>query len=485
MKKIIFIIGCFLILFFCLSAQTVTKKSPIIIDTDCAPDDLRAICMFASINEINVLAITTSDGALSPIDGSNKVTQLIPEIFKEEIPVAAGRELPYDPPEWREICKKVPWGNDSGREHFASINAVTLISNVITKSENPVTFVCLGPLTNLYDFLNKFPETKQNFDKIIWYNDQINPISGTNYFRDRKAADFILSSNLNISIISNLSKDRAIFNLALLQSLESITTPYVQPIVKSHYFPLLYDRIESGHMQLWDDLVPVYLIYPELFDIKPDKNSPNISFTIDFNIEAVIEKITDILSQEYVINKYIIFEKFPVDPRLYRNDIRVLMNEIIDKYGKEEWRICVLTSEIHGHLGIYSVVGAKMGLKARELLNVGVDRLNVITFAGNIPPLSCLNDGLQISTGATLGQGKITISKDSIFLPKAMFILNDKRIELRLKDTYKKQIESDINLGIVQYGNLTSGYWKLIRELGLKYWIEWDRNEIFDIINLK
>jgi len=103
MKRIIFIIGCFLILIFNFSAQTVFENSPIIIDTDCAPDDLRAICMFASINEMNVLAITTSDGALSPNDGFNKVNQLIPEIFTKEIPVAAGRELSSAPPEWRGI----------------------------------------------------------------------------------------------------------------------------------------------------------------------------------------------------------------------------------------------------------------------------------------------------------------------------------------------------------------------------------------------
>jgi len=138
MKRIIFIIGCFLILIFNFSAQTVFENSPIIIDTDCAPDDLRAICMFASINEMNVLAITTSDGALSPNDGFNKVNQLIPEIFTKEIPVAAGRELSSAPPEWRGICEKVPWGNDVGRERFTSMNAVTLIADIIINSEDPI-----------------------------------------------------------------------------------------------------------------------------------------------------------------------------------------------------------------------------------------------------------------------------------------------------------------------------------------------------------
>ena len=314
MNRIICIIGCFFIPVFILSAQAVIEKSPVIIDTDCAPDDLRAICMFASINELNVLAITTSDGALSPLSGFRKINQLIPEIFQEEIPIAAGRELPAAPPEWREFCEKVPWGNDVDREHDTGLNAVTLISNLISNSEIPVTFVCLGPLTNLYDVINDNPETIKKIEKVIWYNDQINPVSGTNYSRDPESADFILSLKLNISVISNLSKDQATFNLALLQSLKNITTPYVNPILRSHYSPLLYERIENGHMQLWDDLIPVYFIYPEFFDIKPDRNSPNISINVDLNIEAVIEKMNAILSQEYVINKHIIFENFPVAP---------------------------------------------------------------------------------------------------------------------------------------------------------------------------
>ena len=137
------------------------------------------------------------------------------------------------------------------------------------------------------------------------------------------------------------------------------------------------------------------------------------------------------------------------------------------------------------HLGTYSIIGAKMGLKAREILHAEIDRINVVSFAGNEPPYSCLNDGLQISTGATLGLGMIEISKDSIVYPAAIFSYKNKKIKLILKKSVQEQIDKDISNGIVKYGRLTQGYWKLIREVSLKHWLELDRNEIFEIQELK
>jgi len=82
-----------------------------------------------------------------------------------------------------------------------------------------------------------------------------------------------------------------------------------------------------------------------------------------------------------------------------------MLNKTIGKFGLVEWKAISMTNEIHGHTGIYSIIGAKMGIRAMEYFNVGVNNLEeVTTFAGNNSPLSCFNDGVQISTGATIGQ---------------------------------------------------------------------------------
>lgn len=157
---------------------------------------------------------------------------------------------------------------------------------------------------------------------------------------------------------------------------------------------------------------------------------------------------------------------------------------MIKRHGLEEWRLCVLTSEIHQHLGIYSIIGAKMGLRAREIFDAGLDELQVLSHAGTRPPLSCLNDGLQVSTGATLGRGKISISGDSDVRPEATFAHGGRAIRLRLKREYWDQVRSDIARGIKEHGSLTLAYFDFIRRLSIRYWLEWDRKEVFEVEDL-
>jgi pyrimidine-specific ribonucleoside hydrolase len=47
--------------------------------------------------------------------------------------------------------------------------------------------------------------------------------------------------------------------------------------------------------------------------------------------------------------------------------------------------------------------------------------LEVLSHAGTKPPISCLNDDLQVSTGATLGHGTIPIAADPKPRPEATF----------------------------------------------------------------
>ena len=123
---------------------------------------------------------------------------------------------------------------------------------------------------------------------------------------------------------------------------------------------------------------------------------------------------------------------FPRETSLFREDVQPIVNEVIEKYGIEEWKACLLTNEFHRHLGIYSLIGAKMGIRAREILEAPFDTLEVISNAGNKPPLSCMNDGLQVSTGASLGRGTIRVP-DGNSLPGAIFVHNGIKLRLNLK----------------------------------------------------
>jgi pyrimidine-specific ribonucleoside hydrolase len=73
MKKISIFIAWMAILGIGLYLQADHAKYHLIIDTDCCFDDLRAILMFLADNEFEVLAITTSEGSLTPSDGLRKI----------------------------------------------------------------------------------------------------------------------------------------------------------------------------------------------------------------------------------------------------------------------------------------------------------------------------------------------------------------------------------------------------------------------------
>jgi formylmethanofuran dehydrogenase subunit E len=91
----------------------------------------------------------------------------------------------------------------------------------------------------------------------------------------------------------------------------------------------------------------------------------------------------------------------------------------------------------HGHLGPYLIVGAKMGALSNELLGQesgagkGHFRKKAIVKCGLKPPISCILDGIQFTSGCTLGKGNIEVINQQI--PEVTFILDNKELIIKLK----------------------------------------------------
>jgi pyrimidine-specific ribonucleoside hydrolase len=164
---------------------------------------------------------------------------------------------------------------------------------------------------------------------------------------------------------------------------------------------------------------------------------------------------------------------------LYADDVAGIVGNCVKRYGEAEWRAVVLTNEIHGHLGIYSTLGAKMGIRARELFAENGD-ISVLSFAGSIPPVSCLNDGLQVSLGSSMGHGLFAVSADGNTSARARFTCGDRTLELSLKPEFEEIIKADIREGVARFGHAPA-YWDYVRRLAIRYWAEWDRARIFTV----
>jgi pyrimidine-specific ribonucleoside hydrolase len=174
----------------------------------------------------------------------------------------------------------------------------------------------------------------------------------------------------------------------------------------------------------------------------------------------------------------VILKEFPKDPSLFKEEVQPYVQKIIERHGDEEWKACLLTNELHRHLGMWSIIGAKMGVRAREILEVPFDELDVISFAGSKQPLSCLTDGLQVSTGASLGRGAITVAH--VDQPVAVFIYKDKKVTLRVKPEIIKEMRDTIQDLSKKFTFQSPKYFQELDKKAIETWLKWDRKKIFE-----
>lgn len=99
--------------------------------------------------------------------------------------------------------------------------------------------------------------------------------------------------------------------------------------------------------------------------------------------------------------------------------------------------------QFHGHLGPYAVIGYRMGLIANKMVSSDPFSKKAVVWTGTNPPLSCIVDGIQISSGCTYGKGNI-ITKDKN-TAKAEFSTDaGKKIIITLKNSIRKEIDTRV-----------------------------------------
>ena len=192
---------CFLLLYVMVEAHSGKARFHVIIDTDGAADDLRAICMLLGNREVEVLAITTNEGALTPVGAASKVTELLHHFHHEGIPVGTGRALNIAAPAWRQQSEQIRWGNETNISAPLP-SAAEIIKQALESEDEKIIFLCFGALTNVSDALTAQPSLKEQTDRVIWYNSSANPLKGANYDADRTSAERVLASGIKIEMVS-------------------------------------------------------------------------------------------------------------------------------------------------------------------------------------------------------------------------------------------------------------------------------------------
>lgn len=455
----------------------------VIVDTDMAADDARALALLLNCPYLNVLAVVTSDGVSPPDIGATNVCRMLRFLKQDGVAVGIGRSLAAPAPAFRTNATGLDWAHlgEPVVPPGGMFSATNLIRFALRNSPSGVVYMCLGPLTNLRDALESAPELAKAISTVLWFGTPPNAARPAwNAARDEAALRKIAAAGLRVQAI-HWPDDAAapVLDDGLLDELAALESPAAELIVWLHSSGRGAALVRAKHLRLWDDLVALRFLDTSLGTLVPVAGQADWSELTAVDPAAVRRAFAAKL-RLFPERATVIMADFPTAPQQLLPDVREWATQIIARYGLEEWKAAVLTSELHRHLGTYSIVGAKMGLRARERFNVALDELHVESRAGLNPPLSCVNDGLQVATGASLGRGTITVATNEPLACEAVFRYGEGRLRLRLKPEFAAQIAADMAELVKRHGGTTPEYFQAVRGVSLKHWLNFDRTTMFD-----
>lgn len=250
------------------------KKRPIIIDTDPGIDDALAIAIALFSEELDVKLITTVAGNVSLEKVTSNALALL-TFFEKDIPVAKGAEKPLLEP----FIDASNVHGASGMEGFdfpepkrellLEEHAVNAMRNVILESDEPITLMPIGPLTNIALLFAMYPEVKSNIKEIVLMGGSATRgnkgvMSEFNIATDPEAAKMVFESGVPI-VMAGL--DVGWKALVMPEDTEKLLQ--LGEVGKMAH--CLFKKYRGGTfntgLKMYDSCATAYLLKPELFEV--------------------------------------------------------------------------------------------------------------------------------------------------------------------------------------------------------------------------
>lgn len=136
----------------------------VIIDSDGAFDDIKAILYLLEQPDIDVVALTVSGTGIAHCpEAAHNISALLERIDAPQIPVACGRTTPLQgdneaPPAFRNAADTLGGVALPEPRPLSELDAPALLADAIESAAADVTLVALGPLTNLAEAVQSDPE---------------------------------------------------------------------------------------------------------------------------------------------------------------------------------------------------------------------------------------------------------------------------------------------------------------------------------------
>lgn len=251
------------------------KKRQIIIDTDPGIDDAVAIAIALCNDSLDVKLITTVAGNVSLEKVTYNMLKLL-KFYNKDVPVAKGAASPLILP--LEDAQNVH--GPSGLEGFdfeepdesllLKEHAVLAMRKVIVESEEKITLVPIGPLTNIALLFKLFPEVASNIEEIVLMGGSLSRgnkgvLSEFNIATDPEAAKIVFDFGVPI-VMAGL--DVGLKALVLPEDIKKLLElGRIGQMIHALFQRYRGGSIKTG-LKMYDSCAIAYLLKPEMYEVQ-------------------------------------------------------------------------------------------------------------------------------------------------------------------------------------------------------------------------
>jgi len=458
---------------------TPPTPGPVVIDTDVGIDDVVALALALQAPELDLAGLVVTAGAAGPEVGRTHLERLLDRLNRREVRL------------WAPRPGAAVAGDGRIRAIVERVLAAAMPDPVapMARAFSPAayagdraapTILVLGPLTTLAAALDEEPELARRIGPVVVAG-RPDPERSWNLRADRAAYEAVRATGVPMTFV--VADDAARKPSAWRDRGPAGDRPTSPAATLFH--DLLAPRAVLDHYldalgPLHDELALLYVLHPELFAPGPEPDT-----VVARDREDLLAVLDRILRRGRQPKRRVVLREGRLPDDVLRDDVRALRDAAVAAHGEDEWYAQLLVNELHEHLGAYSILGVKMGLRAAELLNAPPHAVQVISGAPAGPPISCLNDGLLVATGSTPGRGLFRHQPHGPDAVRAVFRYNGRSVVLELRDRYRQRIAAEIGRIRAAHGLENPAYWAEVRRFGLEIWRDWHRLDLFAVVVLK
>lgn len=255
----------------------------VIYDCDPGHDDAVALAIALESKNIDLLAITTSAGNQLQERTFNNARSLLKLFNRVDIPVYKGAPKPL----LRDLIiadyvhgktgidgTTLPSSEDIPVTNLAANDAM---ADIISKSEEKITIVATGPLTNVAILLLSHPELKANIKQIVFmggaaFGGNYTPNAEFNIYVDPEAAEIVLQSGIPVYMFGLDTTMKAQFytkdidDLANAGYVSKKFADLLKFFKKSNTIPIFNEGEEEG-IHMHDPCAMAFLDNPDIFKL--------------------------------------------------------------------------------------------------------------------------------------------------------------------------------------------------------------------------